>query len=232
MGSVIQGRCNSTNQSITGRAMSGWVRAGLLGVILAAGSIGVGTMSHAAVPEPEPVARRWELDFKPGAFRIAKVEIEGQPAKAYLYLTYRVANNSKEDVLFAPVFELSTGEGALLRSGMDVAPEVTKKISGLLNSPLLQDQISILGTLQQGEANAREGLVVWNLPAADLSKVSVYASGLSGETQTVEVIDPATKEVKRVSLRKTRMLAYRMPGDVLKQGNDPFERVEDRWIMR
>jgi hypothetical protein len=211
------------------------IRAGALAIALAAGVLGVAgvhSTSLATVPEPEPVARRWELDFKPGAFRVAVVEVEGQPAKAYLYLTYRVANNSKEDVLFAPVLELATAEGALVRSGLEVSPEVTKAVAAKLDNPLLMDQISILGTLQQGEANAREGLVIWTLPKADIDKVNIYVSGLSGETQTVEVIDPKTKAIKRVSLRKTRMLTYRMPGDVLKQGNEPFERVEDRWIMR
>lgn len=214
------------------RTLGGFVRAGILGIVLAAGAVGVGSVSLATVPEPEPVARRWELDFKPGPFRIATVEVKDQPAKAYLYMTYRVANNSKEDVLFAPVFELATGEGALLRSGNDITPEVTKAIITKLDNPLLQDQIAILGTLQQGEASAREGVVIWNLPKADIDKAIVYISGLSGETQTVEVVDPKTKEIKRVSLRKTRMLTYRMPGDVLKQGNTPFESAEDRWIMR
>lgn len=214
------------------RTIAGFARAGLLGIVLAAGVVGGGSISIAAIPEPEPVARRWELDFKPGPFRVTSVEVEGQGAKSFLYMTYRVANNSKEDVLFAPVFDLATGEGALVRSGNDVPAEVTKAISAKLDNPLLKDQVAVLGTLQQGEGNAREGLVIWSLPKTDLDKVNIYVAGLSGETQTVEVIDPKTKEVKRVSLRKTKMLTYRMPGDVLKQGNDPFEKIEDRWIMR
>jgi len=222
---------NRRSQSST-RTFAGFVRAGLLGIVLAAGVVGVGSISLAAIPEPEPVARRWELDFKPGPFRVASVEVEGQGAKSFLYMTYRVANNSKEDVLFAPVFDLATAEGALVRSGAEIPAEVTKAITAKLDNPLLKDQVSVLGTLQQGEANAREGLVIWSLPKADLDKVNIYVAGLSGETQTVEVIDPKTKEVKRVSLRKTKMLTYRMPGDVLKQGNDPFEKIEDRWIMR
>lgn len=200
--------------------------------MLAAGAVGVGSVSLATVPEPEPVARRWELDFKPGPFRIATVELKDQPAKAYLYLTYTVANNSKEDVPFTPSFDLATGEGALLRSGADIAPEVTKAIIARLDNPLLQDQFAILGTLQQGNANAREGIVIWNLPKSDIDKATIYVAGLSGETQVVEVVDPATKEIKRISLRKTRMLTYRMPGDVLKQGNTPFDSAEERWIMR
>lgn len=232
MGSVTQSR-RPLSQSR--RVLLGSVRAGALGIALVAGAvslIGTHRAALATVPEPEPVARRWELDFKPGAFRFTTIEVEGQPAKSYLYLTYRVANNSKEDVLYAPVFEVATAEGALLRSGADVSPEATKAILAKLDNPLMQDQISILGTLQQGDANAREGVVIWTLPKADIDKATIYVSGLSGETQTVEVRDPKTKELKRVSLRKTRMLTYRMPGDVTKQGNEPFEKAEDRWIMR
>lgn len=230
MGSVIECRSNSA------RTLGAMLRVGVLGLVVAAGvAVGLGggfvTRSHAAVPEPEPVARRWELDFKAGNFRLAKVEVDGQ-SNAYLYLTYRVANNSKEDVLFAPVFELATGEGALLRSGLDVPAAATKAIGEKLDNPLLKDQISILGTLQQGDANAREGLVVWTLPKADLDRVTIYVAGLSAETQVVEVVEPTTKEIRRVSLRKTRSLTYRMPGNVLEQGNEPFEKGEDRWIMR
>ena len=228
MGSHIDNRIHTTSRSL----LRGFARAGALAVVLAVGAAGVGSASFARIPEPEPVARRWELDFKPSGFRYAGIEVEGQPAKGYLYMTYRVANNSKEDVLFAPVFELATAEGALVRSGEDVSAAVTQAIAAKMDNPLLLDQVSILGTLQQGNANAREGLVIWSLPKADIDQVSIYVSGLSGETQTVEVVDPKTKEIKRVTLRKSRMLTYRMPGDVLKQGNEPFDAIEDRWIMR
>jgi hypothetical protein len=228
MGSVINYRLFTSPS----RTACGFIRASIMGVVLAAGAVGVGSISHAAVPEPEPIARRWELDFKVGGFRYVAIEADGQPARGYLYLTYRVANNSKEDVLFAPIFDLATAEGALVRSGEDVSAAVTKAIVAKLDNPLLLDQVSIIGTLQQGNANAREGLVIWSLPKADIDQAKVYVSGLSAETQTVEVIDPKTKEIKRVTLRKSKMLTYRMPGDVLKQGNEPFEQTEDRWIMR
>lgn len=206
-------------------------------VLGAAVACGVGALSHvpaslATVPEPEPVPRRWELDFKPGPMRVMTVEVEGQVPRAYLYMTYRVANNSSEDVLFAPIFELSTSDGQILRSGRDVPAEVTKTILHKLDNSLMMDQITILGTLQQGEANAREGVVVWPLPCVAMDTGNVYVAGLSGETKVVDAIDPKTKEPKRVTLRKTRMLRYKFPGEMLSQGSDPFPAVEDRWILR
>ncbi len=186
----------------------------------------------ATVPEPEPVPRRWELDFRPGPMRVMSVEVEGQGAHAYLYMTYRVANNSSEDVLFAPIFELATSDGQILRSGREVPAEVTRAILHKLDSPLMMDQISILGTLQQGEANAREGVVVWPLPAVSMDTSNLYVAGLSGETKVVDAVDHKTKELKRVTIRKTRMMRFRFPGEVLSQGSEPFPVVEDRWILR
>lgn len=207
---------------------------------LAGAAVAVGSLTsvlHAVVPEPDPVPRRWELELKPGPLRVMTIESSpssggGGEAKRYFYLTYKVTNSTNEDVLFAPIFELVSSEGDLVRSGQDVSAEVTKTIVEKLGNPLLMDQVSILGTLAHGEANAREGVVIWPANHKLLDDATVYASGFSGETRTLEVIDPQTKDVKRVLLRKTRVLRYRMPGEITTQGSSPFDLVEDRWVLR
>lgn len=183
-------------------------------------------------PEPDPVPRRWQMDLEPGPLRFATVDVPGHPQRTYFYMTYKVTNTSGNDLLLAPAFDLANERGVVVRSGRDVPYEVTKEILARLDNPFLEDQISILGILQQGPENAREGLVVW--PALDVKgeEVAVYASGFSGESRTIESPDPRTGEMKRYNLRKTLMLRYRVPGEIYERGSEPFELVERRWILR
>lgn len=184
-----------------------------------------------AAPEPDPVPRRWQLDVKVGPLRVAAIETPETGRKLYAYLTYVVTNNSGEDRLFAPSFELATDEGHLIRSGQRVPLEVTREIQRRLDNPMLEDQIKILGPLLQGEANAKDGVVVWPLPSVEVDEVNVYAAGFSGETKTVEFTN-ADGEVQRITLRKTLMLRHSTPGTISPGPSGALERVEQRWIMR
>ena len=85
-----------------------------------------------------------------------------------------------------------------------------------------------LGTLQQGEENAKEGLVIWRANELDVTEVSMFVAGISGETATIN--NPVTGEV--VVLRKTLQRDYIVPGDALARGSRPVEPVRHRWVMR
>src|SRR5437870_4091815 len=74
----------------------------------------------AIAPEPDPVPRRWQLEVEAGPLRVASVQVRDSGARSYMYMTYKAVNNSGEDLLFAPMFELSLGDGKVLRSGRDV----------------------------------------------------------------------------------------------------------------
>lgn len=185
-------------------------------------------MTAMAPPEPEPVPRRWQLEIDVGPLRVTSFDIKDQGRKAYFYLTYTVTNNSGEDLLFAPSFELALDD-EVLRSGRQVPLEVTSKLIEETRIPNIQDQISIIGQLLQGKENAKHGLVVW--PANDLSTVDLvlYAAGFSGETATVE--RPDTKE--KVILRKSLMVRYAPPGDLTQNRQEAIPVAEpSRWIMR
>ena len=233
----------------------------ILGVTVAGSPISAG-IALARAPEPDPVPRRWQLDFEPGPLRITSVSVPGVGPRAYFYLTYRVTNNTGKDQLLAPQFELASDEGDLLRSGRDVPLAVTQSIMGMLGNPLLEDQIEILGTIQRGAENARDGLVIWPAPDFKVDELVVYASGFSGESVTVEVpigadeakalnarrpegedpdlvargSDVRQREdgvwIKRVVLRKSMMIRYDVPGDLDVRRTDPIEEAERRWIMR
>ncbi len=203
-----------------------------LGVLFPLGGEGAGAL---AAPEPSPVPLRWELDIDPGPLRLAMVEVPGEGLRPFLYLPYKVENNSGQEVYFAPTFELSTDESSeVLRAGRGVPTGVTEEIIKRLSNPFVQDQISVIGPLLQGAEHARESVAVWPVANMKPSRATVYASGFSGETRRVTPPDAVSEggETKEVVLRKTLMLEHLTPGDLAGQGNDPLRRTNTRWILR
>ncbi len=182
-----------------------------------------------AAPQPAPVPRRWQLDFRPGPLRLASISTPETGPRTYFYLTYTVINNSGQDQVFAPSFELSTpDDGTLLRSGQDVSAAVVQELQKRLKIEDLKDEISMMGTLLQGEENARDGLVVWQAPNLMVDEVVVFAAGFSGETRTIK--RPDTGE--DVVLRKVMMLRHDTPGDLTGHFDETLERSTERWILR
>lgn len=200
--------------------------------MLPAGQGALPVASALGAPEPDPVPRRWQLSLDIGPMRLITIETPGGEPRAYLYLTYTVTNASGSDILLAPMFEMVGGDGRVRRSGRDVPAEVTRAILERLDNPFLQDQISIIGLILQGAENAREGLVIW--PADDLKpgELTVYAAGFSGEMRTIEVPDPATGKPTTITLRKTMMVRYDVPGEIDRRGDRPLDVLEERWILR
>jgi hypothetical protein len=198
--------------------------------MLAGLTLAAGVMSAMSPPEPDPIPRRWQLDVEPGVLRVATFDIKDHGRRAYFYMTYTVTNNSGEDLLFAPSFELAM-DHEVVRSGRNVPLEVTKQLLGSTQIPGVEDQISIIGPILQGKENAKTGLIVW--PANEMAplELTVYGAGFSGETATVERPDSKTKD--KVVLRKTMMLRYAPPGDLSQFGQTPIPLGEPlRWIMR
>lgn len=182
----------------------------------------------AAAPEPDPVPRRWQLELTPGPLRMVSMEVPGQGPRMYLYMTYSVVNNSGEDILFAPAFEMANGEGEILRSGREVPQVVTEQIVASTQNPFSEDQITIIGTLLQGREHGKEGVVIWPVTDANPERITIYAAGFSGETATVDSPRSSTRFV----LRKTLRLDYDTPGDLVRQRLDPIPVRERTWIMR
>lgn len=219
--------------SLRGRA---WARR--LSTILAcaacvAGMIVVASPRPAiAAPEPSPIPKRWQLEIATSPLRTAVVALPGVGNRGYFFMSYRVTNISAQELLFAPSFELVTNEGDVLRSGRDVPLDVTRDIMSRLDNPLIEDQISIVGTLLRGPENAKYGVVIWPIPTNRLTDVSVYAAGFSGETATVEIPDPNSGAPVKKLLRKTWMMNYNMPGEMQPGPTDTFQPHESKWIMR
>ncbi|MBX3376627.1 MAG: hypothetical protein KF678_06450 [Phycisphaeraceae bacterium] len=192
---------------------------------LVAGGLALVPAAHAA-PEPSPIPKRWQLEISTSPLMMAVVG-----GRSYFFMTYRVTNNSPQDQLFAPAFELATDEGDLVRSGRDVPVEVTREIITRLADPMIEDQISIVGNLLRGPENAKTGVVVWPMPQQFNAQISIFAAGFSGETAVVEVPSASGKSEKKL-LRKTWMMRYSLPGQLKPGTGEAFLPVESRWIMR
>lgn len=191
---------------------------------------GVASLSvmAAMAPEPEPVARRWELQFEAGPMRVASVDVPDVGPRQYLYLTYHVVNNSGEDVFFAPSFDFSNGEGEVLRSGRDVPQAVTTRLLEVVNNAYIQDQVQVIGDILQGPQHAKDGLVIWPLNDMNPTEITVYVSGLSGESKTVSSPDGKDKFV----VRKTLRLDFEAPGSLAGRKSQPLSQKNKGWIMR
>jgi len=217
-----------TRNHRSGRSLGSLCRAACIAVALSAGAAPL----VALAPEPDPIPRRWQLDVEPGSLRVAVVDVADVGPRTYFFMTYKVTNASGGDLLLAPAMELATDEGEVLRAGRDVPAAVTREILGRLESPFLQDQTSIVGIILQGEENAREGLAIWPANDLDLSEVTVFAAGFSGETAPVEFKDPETGKPSRVLLRKSLMLRYQTMGELKPNSSNPLTLAESRWVMR
>jgi hypothetical protein len=215
--------------------MQAGVQAVLLASLGALGLWGVHGLMHTsgialAAPEPDPVPKRWQLEIEPGPLRIASVLV-GNDTRMYYYMTYKATNTSGQDQMFTPSFDMATDAGDVLRSGRDVPSDVTKAILASLEAPLIQDQIGVVGMLLQGEANAKEGLVVWPVVSSQVSSLTVFGNGFSGETRTIDAYDPETKGSKRVTLRKAYMMRFQPLGEV-RASSESLPLIEKRWVLR
>lgn len=184
-------------------------------------------------PEPDPVSKRWQLEVIPGDLRVAYVNtLDG--AGAYAYFTYSVTNNTGTDLEFVPSFVLATDTGVSMMSGLGVPASVTDHILDSLEHPFMQDQVEILGPIQQGPENAKHGLVIWPIRDFRADEIRVFGAGFSGETETISLTDPATGEAVELTFRKTLMLRFASPGEIRvnEVGDDSFRVTEKRWIMR
>ena len=183
-----------------------------------------------AAPEPNPVATRWEFTFDNGPMRLVWIG-EGDEARPYFYLTYKVTNFWGADLLFAPDVQLVSDTGVIQRSGRDVSGAVTERILEMLDNPFMESQIDIVSTVLEGPEHAREGVVIWPALDLDVDEISVYFGGLSGEFESY-IVGRETDNPRRYTLRKTRMLRYSTPGDISNRGSRPLELAEERWVMR
>ena len=200
-----------------------------MAVCVASGVIGLGGVEQsstaAGFPRPSPVPVRWQLEFQPGPLR---VYVDPHDATPYWYFTYKVSNFTGQDQLWVPRITLFTDAGAIQQAGDGVPTRVTEALLALLRAPFLEDQNEIIGDLFQGREHAREGLSIWPAEDIDINELSIFVSGISGET--AKVANPVSGEEQ--ILQKTLQINYHIAGDVLPRRSTPVEVVSTEWILR
>jgi hypothetical protein len=185
---------------------------------------------QAAAPAPGQArvkpATRDDLDFRPGALTLVTDEATGQ---RFLVFTYVVANKTGKSQRFAPRFELLMGDGTILSGGKDVPVDAAARLRRTCASPRALDQFQVMGEIQEGEENAKDGFVVW--PAqGDTKEVTLFVTGTSAAFD--RVADP--QGGKDTIVRRTWVRHYALPGvqAPATSAEASFDTLKDAWIMR
>lgn len=177
--------------------------------------------------------RNWTLETDFGPLRVISVQTADGP-QVFFYMTYKATNRTGRDLVFAPSFELVQGDGTVITAGRGVPAGLSKTLIERLSNPMLQDQISIIGTIQHGSDNAKEGLVIFPTVSLSPGAVTVYAAGFSGETKLIRLPGQTDERGRPVfaTLRKSRELKFADPGDLTSRRDLPLDLNEANWLMR
>jgi hypothetical protein len=197
--------------------------AGVHAAAFAAG--GAAQASGSLIPKVKPATAN-DLDFRPGTLRLVT---DAESGARFWVFTYTIANKTGKTQRFSPRFELLMGDGTILEAGRDVPVEAGRRVLRSVGSDQALDQFQIMGEILDGEANAREGVVVW--PAkGDSKEITMFVSGMSSAFDRVK--DPATG--KDAIIRRSWSRHYSVPGspDPRVASEASFDPIKDAWLMR
>ncbi|HEY8751034.1 MAG TPA: hypothetical protein VIM11_23820 [Tepidisphaeraceae bacterium] len=181
-------------------------------------------------PQPSIYPIAWQLGFKHGT---PKRIVVG--ADAYWYLTYTVTNKTGEEQLWAPTFDMVANDGKIVKSGHNVSPNAFVKIRAVERNRFLEPSYLVVGTLHQGDDQAKDSVAIWKEPNPRMGTFKIYVTGLSGEVVTAKEDDG--KDVKSedgtpVFLRKTLELTYAVYGDEFYPQRHEIHDLGETWVMR
>jgi hypothetical protein len=198
----------------------------LIALALAGGLVLDLSASAARPAHAAPLAKDWELDFRPGELRIFTDPVDG---KAYWYFTYRVVNRTGAERMWAPKFEFFGDRGELIDAGKGVPTRVTKAVIDKAGTQFTQDQYQILGPILVGEENAKDGLVIFPSPDPQITEITIFVGGVSSKFRRDN--DPVTGKPRMQ--RRVLRLDFEVPGQAGDRPTKPAnpassdERVED-----
>jgi len=179
-------------------------------------------------PKPALVTEAWGFEFSYETPALIVIRGDQGGDQWYWYMTYTVVNNTGEDRMFLPQLTVYTDNGQMLDADRGVGQGVFDAIKQEVNRPLLEDPVQVTGRLLQGVDQAKEGVAIWAAMSDDVDRISVFISGLSGETEVIE--DHVTGEP--VIMRRTLMIDYAIPGTAKAWREQPVVFEGERWIMR
>jgi hypothetical protein len=175
-----------------------------------------------AFPEPSPYPITWEIKLEVATPK--RVVIDG---KAYWYLTYNVTNNTKQERVYLPIYEVLTPNGKVTRADRLIPLNVVKAIKNREGIKFLEQANEIAGEIRLGEDQTRDGVTIWPEASPDDRSFTVFATGFSGETAKVPGPDG-----KDLTLYKALKLDYLVPGDPKFRDINPIQEVGRSYVMR
>lgn len=181
-------------------------------------------------PEPSVYPLSWQLDFKHG--KPMRIVVASEP---YWYMTYTVTNNTRQEQVWRPDFQLVTDDGKVVKSDHGIPKEAFETIKAREGNKLLESASQIAGPLRQGEDQAKDGVAIWKEPAARMGAFKIFVGGLSGEFVILKDDDgkPILGDDKLpLMLRKTLQLDYAVYGDEYYPGRDEVHDLGQKWVMR
>jgi hypothetical protein len=186
-----------------------------------------------AAPGPALVTKSWEFKFSyhtPRAIAVQNIRGEWE---WYWFMTYKVVNNTGQERLFIPEITIATDAGDIIQAGKGVRTAVFDAVKKRVGNRLLESPTDVVGQFRQDEDNAKESVAIWPATKHNVDQISVFISGLSGETAVVKVPDPAdtTKTIDAL-VTKTLMVDYELPGAPLSPQEQAVVPKGSRWIMR
>lgn len=185
------------------------------------------TSARAEQPKPSPYPVSWELKFDNDKPVRIVVDVPGKSVpEAFWYLPYKVTNNTGQERMFLPIFELADNEGKITRSDNSVSPSVIEAIRKSEGNRFIQSSIFIAGELRLGNDETKYGVAVWPASNSRMGRFSILAGGLSGEF--VRIKDTQGKEV---TLRKTRQMDFHINGEEVLDKDTAVKEDVPQWIM-
>jgi len=181
-----------------------------------------------AFEEPDIVLHAWQYDFSHQPPRPIAVSGIGRRVSWFWYITYKVVNRTGDERLFVPEVVIFTDSGKIFPAGRNVPAAAFDAVQKRVNNPLLESPTDIIGRILQGPDHAKEGVAIWPASAEDVDNITVFFSGLSGDTQAIQ--HPLNGN--RVVLRKTLMIDYDLPGTTKNIQNQPVISKGEKWVMR
>jgi hypothetical protein len=175
-----------------------------------------------AFPKPSPYPTTWELKVEVASPK--RVVVGG---KAYWYLTYRVTNETGQERVFLPTFEVMTPDGKVARADRLIPLPVFEAVKQREGIKFLEQYNQISGEVRLGEDEARDGVTIWPEASAEDREFTVFFSGFSGETAKV-----AGPEGKELTLFKTLQLSYAIPGDARFRDVNEVKESSRSYVMR
>lgn len=184
--------------------------------------------ARAEYPKPSPYPKSWELKFEHGTpTRIVVTTADSNVPKAFWYMTYTVTNNTNQEQLFLPAFELLSQDGRVVRNDFKIPKGVFELIKKREGMRFLQQAAAVGGELRLGPDQAKDSVAIWPEPMSEMGSFSIFCSGLSGETARVKGPDG-----KELILRKSLQLNYLVRGDDVFPGEDEVNENSEEWVMR